>query len=514
MNKIFAYYPISRIPRFSAMIVVLLLAALACNIPWGNATSPESSSQDVDPNYGPSVTIQEPSPGMRVAIGESFDFFANAVDEAGVTRLDLWIDGVSILSQPAPDANGLANLSLLYPLVATQSGTYSLIARAYNSKGESSDSAVHYVTVVEANASAQSYAQYTVLDGETLESIAQRLGISVDDILRANPHLAGVGQVKPGQVLLIPLGVQQPVQAAVPAPGGGNPPGGQPAVAPNIVPVQNPAQPPAPPVLPPPPLPPATLNAPSVVSASSKGCQILLNWTDNASDETSYLILRIDPGKANTKFVAEVKPDTTQYLDNLSKSGKYGYVIEYRKRVSQAIDDDVLASSAPVWTEIPSSANCQNGSGPKQVVFEPVSFHSIDPNHTYGFVNMMIGGYSAIRVPRNQQATYKLGDWKSPGLGWTIPMPELSNMKAGDTLKVEVNGNGVADGRPPISLGQVVVAHSYDSLIAADSKGKVWEAKNANMSFMYRIWVEDWQWGGGSASVELPVPYDLKLANN
>ncbi|MCJ7434092.1 MAG: LysM peptidoglycan-binding domain-containing protein, partial [Anaerolineales bacterium] len=77
------------------------------------------------------------------------------------------------------------------------------------------------MTVVEPTASTQEYAQYIVQEGDTLENIAARLGVSVDDILQANPHIAG-GQVVPGQVILIPM-PKQPAVAAVPGPNGPQP---------------------------------------------------------------------------------------------------------------------------------------------------------------------------------------------------------------------------------------------------------------------------------------------------
>ncbi|MCJ7434089.1 MAG: LysM peptidoglycan-binding domain-containing protein, partial [Anaerolineales bacterium] len=198
-----------------------------------------------EPAPGPAVTIQEPVPGAQVTKGDSFVFFATANDEVGVVRLDLWVDSTLVLSQSSPDASGLSPLSLSYPLVAAENGTYALIARAYNSQGEFGESVVHYVTVVEPAASAptQEYAQYIVQEGDTLENIAARLGVSVEDILAANPGLSVGQQLQPGQVLIIPM-PKAPAQVAVPGPNGV-----QPVAVPGPIqkqPAPNPPNPPPP----------------------------------------------------------------------------------------------------------------------------------------------------------------------------------------------------------------------------------------------------------------------------
>ena len=45
---------------------------------------------------------------------------------------------------------------------------------------------------------------YSVCEGDTLESIAATLTVSVSDILRYNPHVKGAADVKKGVDLQIP----------------------------------------------------------------------------------------------------------------------------------------------------------------------------------------------------------------------------------------------------------------------------------------------------------------------
>ena len=587
MNKTSASRPTSKRLRFSGAFILLLIAALACSLPIGVDTSQPASAPESA--TGPSVTIQTPLPGARVTVGESFDILATATDPSGVARLDLFIDGTLILSQPAPDANGLATLSLMYPLVATNSGSYALIVRAYNSKGEASDSAIHYVTVSDtpsASSAAPDYAQYLVQAGDTLENIAQRLGISVDDLQKANPAIQN-GQVAVGQVIRIPLNAKPVVQAAVPAPGGGaqpvgqpvnrpgggqpgggagnqppaNPPGNQPPASPptatpsaNQPPANPPGNPggippggpiinvpgilpiflPGPvqiPVLPPGAFPdpilfpagnvinnlPNMSFAPNNAQALSGDCQVTLTWNDNASSETMYRVWRVEPGAPSPNIIARLDPDTVQFKDTLKRAGTYMYEIEYYYRELAAdqktIKLEVRERSAPIWVEVPVSANCPDGSA-KRVMFEPVFFAPSDLSMKVGFLNVTIGNFSAIRIPRGQQTTIPVGmQWDAADDRWVIPMTNLEIMKAGDSLRVEVQGNAQikSDSDIIFLLGQVAASHTYESLVAANAKDQIWELQNGSMTVRYKIWLEDWQWGGKMASNELPVPYALAL---
>jgi LCP family protein required for cell wall assembly len=53
--------------------------------------------------------------------------------------------------------------------------------------------------------SSQSSKQYTVKTGDALSSIADRFGVEVSDLLKANPKISDVGRIQAGDVLTIPL---------------------------------------------------------------------------------------------------------------------------------------------------------------------------------------------------------------------------------------------------------------------------------------------------------------------
>ena len=60
--------------------------------------------------------------------------------------------------------------------------------------------------------------RYVVRPGDTLGSIAARFGVTVDDILRANPQIRDVNLIYPGMVLFIPGAAVGPPPRPTPPP--------------------------------------------------------------------------------------------------------------------------------------------------------------------------------------------------------------------------------------------------------------------------------------------------------
>jgi spore germination protein len=61
-------------------------------------------------------------------------------------------------------------------------------------------------------ASASNYVQHIVDRGETLSTIARHYGVSVHDLLAANPSIINPNRIWAGMVLLIPVGGHRPPQ--------------------------------------------------------------------------------------------------------------------------------------------------------------------------------------------------------------------------------------------------------------------------------------------------------------
>jgi LysM repeat protein len=505
---------------------------------YGNMPRRQTSVAEypvAEPLTGPDVTIQEPASGSRFAKGTSFPFLASAQDEQGVIRLDLWIDSTLVISQPSPDASGLSPLILNYPLAAVETGTHALIARAYNSQGEFSESLAHYVTVYEPTASMQEYAQYTVQEGDTLESIAAKLGVSVDDILQANPHISS-GQVQAGQVVLIPMASKPPAQAALPPQAGGQQQGnqqqgnqqqgnqqqgnqqqgGQLGIARQFLPGQGPFGQLDPNQLPAPKSTEVTPPGGLSVVADKDKCTVTLSWKDSAN-ETAYRIDRYTFGKPNPTTVAgNLAANTTSYQDKVPGPGKHGY------RVSAVQDLGGKKSppvpSAIVWVEVLSSPDCPPLPEFKRIFFQPITFTPKLASLTYGHLRVSIGGSSsdhglpAIRIPRSYQDYIPTGDWSAvPGISAPAPGSVYTNPNA----DIEVEAHGDATPNPltiaPIPLGEFKITHTVPELTDPDSSVNLWTGPGRNFTLLYRIWIEDWLWDGKASSTLLPPPYDLQM---
>ncbi|MFZ5820049.1 MAG: LysM peptidoglycan-binding domain-containing protein [Chloroflexota bacterium] len=533
-------------PRLFRIVLLTFLLACACNLPFFAGSDAQTA---VPP--GPIVNIQQPSPGAQVEKGDSFLISAIAMDEAGVIRIDLWVDGQMILSQASPDANGVTPFSLNYPLVAAEEGSYTLVARAYNSQGLMGESAAHAVNVTaaaaESAAAAQELGQYVVQQGDTLESIAGRAGVSVEEIIKLNPSISN-GQVAPGQVILIPLPKAPPVAAAPPqaAAGGqpgqsgqsgsqaGNqnkPPGLQPAALPGALPgvqmggqawggqiapagggfpgmVVNPAI-------------GAIVNpnnrlpAPDAVQVSVTGdCQVKVSWKDNAANETEYRVRRIPPGGGAETIAAVLKPNTQEYVDSVPEPGKYQYSVWVGVAQGNKVSDH--NASQFVVIDVPSSPVCQPLPKWMRVFFQPVEFKPHNAAFSEGFINAGIGvkkGLPYMRLPQGQGESAPVAQFGSPAYQLEFWLPAA--MGPGDALDFTLVGSARQPNNPPLPQGQFTALHKYEELTGPNRK-QVYQSPQQGQAFdfSYKLYLEPWQWGAPQAqpSSLLPKPTNLKLA--
>ena len=180
---------------------MLIFGVIACNFPgsWGK---PSTEADLIIP--GPVVAFQEPAAGMQVDLDQPFAIFVTASDTLGVVCLDLWVDGVLVLSQPAPETDGVNPLVLSYGMIGSEPGTYALVARAYNSLGAMGESLAVHVTVSSEHAAAPAAPEqvlYIVQPGDSLADVADVTGNSYTAIKAANP---GVNDfLNPGQVIVV-----------------------------------------------------------------------------------------------------------------------------------------------------------------------------------------------------------------------------------------------------------------------------------------------------------------------
>jgi len=130
-----------RTRRFTIGLVALVygLATLAC--------SSQSCSPAPAPSSKPVVTITAPVAGAQVKVGETITVQATAMDAAGVSRVELWVDNALVETQNLPSPQPTAAVTLKW--VAAPAGAHALMVRATNAAGTTSDPAVISVLVTE-----------------------------------------------------------------------------------------------------------------------------------------------------------------------------------------------------------------------------------------------------------------------------------------------------------------------------------------------------------------------------
>lgn len=158
----------------------------------------------------PLVLIHNPLNQDIVEVGQGTLIHATARNKAGITRMELWADG-ALVDTKTPPAGGSANpLVLSTNWQPATSGKHLLVVRAYASSDVSGQATVQVEAV-------ESTVAHTVVEGETLDEIAETYGVSAEEVAGSNPDLPAGGEPAPGDVLDIPAGGDDEADPAEPA---------------------------------------------------------------------------------------------------------------------------------------------------------------------------------------------------------------------------------------------------------------------------------------------------------
>ncbi len=98
----------------------------------------------------PSVVIASPPSGSSFREGEAVAVQSTATDAAGVTRVELSVDGTAVRIDPSPMPPGQPSFTLIQTWQA-KAGTHTLSVRAYNAAGVASDPVSISITVAPAS---------------------------------------------------------------------------------------------------------------------------------------------------------------------------------------------------------------------------------------------------------------------------------------------------------------------------------------------------------------------------
>jgi LysM repeat protein len=380
----------------------LLLGGTAGGLAWIYTNTQARLGQLRERFAPPVVLVDEPETGDSLPTG-ALVVAASIHDFNPMNRAELWLDGARI-DQKTP-GNEQANGAWYIRFVAnipTQSspGAHNLVVRAIDRSGVVGESLPIYVTVQPA--SKEEVWAVPVQAGDTLESIAGRLGVRVEEIRQANP---GVPDVPPaGTTLDVPHPIQPPGPAE-PA-GGQNPPAPgeeQPLalvvppvemlkkiVAPqggiNIFQIQDNAVP----------------DPPSDLKASLDNCEVTLVWNDNSLNEQGYYAYYHAYGVGDTlvggfsssnskgpawvRFPAQVTGKQTFWVEAFNEIGKSR---------SNEVDLDVPKECpGKLW----------------YLQLEAVSFTTTAVSQYYCYVSLQ--GMPAFRVPAKEDTFIQVSDGK------------------------------------------------------------------------------------------------------
>lgn len=262
------------------------------------------------------IVINKPLNDTNWDLGSSIKVYASVVSALPVISLQLWVDGA--LVQPSQPTRGNFG-AWVWPL--TIPGLHALVVRATDTHGNVANSNVVRVNGL-TTALPGLQVLYLAQTGDTLQTIADKYGVPVDQVKGANPKINADATIPPGNPVKVPVEFPQPAPGIPASQTAAATPGPSQAASPNP---PNKlvfwgsqflySQPPA---------------APDLALAVN-GCSIQLLITSHASEALGFNIYRLDPNAPVFKKIASIGPEPNtaspiQYTDN-ALYGNFSYYV-------------------------------------------------------------------------------------------------------------------------------------------------------------------------------------------
>jgi len=168
----------------------------------------------------PVAFLVRPSNGMLVPLHSTLPAVGEGLSQAGVTGLELWVNGqlwgTAVFDPAGPRARHI------WRWTPSGEGEHLLFVRAIDTAGAQFDSPVVRV-LASAQADVRFPAVHRVAEGETIANLAEAYGAEPAAILDANPGLEPGGALTPGLEITLPIPVpnappEAPEGDAAPAP--------------------------------------------------------------------------------------------------------------------------------------------------------------------------------------------------------------------------------------------------------------------------------------------------------
>lgn len=130
--------------RISGWLVLAVMAGLLLA-----GCAGDKEPQATPGGQPPAVTIVAPATGITVQAGQAIDVQSQAMDDKGVTRVELWADGALVRSDASAQAEGQTPITASQPWQSSVPGSHALTVKAYDAEGRMSQSTVVMVNVAD-----------------------------------------------------------------------------------------------------------------------------------------------------------------------------------------------------------------------------------------------------------------------------------------------------------------------------------------------------------------------------
>jgi LysM repeat protein len=192
---------------FVLFVACLVLAAVGV---LGLATIRRNAGEVSDPV----VDIYSPRLDDLLLTGQPLMLQAVARDPDGVTLIEFWLDGNLTRQEVSPWEKGITPLPLAHATQIDQAGQHILIVRAFDTRGNWGQSSM-ILSVAQGKTEAASE-KYVVQEEDTLEGMAEALGIRAEDIAAANPEMGDELPPAGEEIVLPPPAPEEADDAAPP----------------------------------------------------------------------------------------------------------------------------------------------------------------------------------------------------------------------------------------------------------------------------------------------------------
>ena len=153
-------------------------------------------------NLRPLVLIHNPLNRDFITVGNPVVIHATARSQAGIARMEVWVDNILVASREAESGIKANSLVLLLDWVPAGVGGHNIVVRAFSTTGVNEQSSVS-ITAVENVA----VLTHRVQEGETLETVASEFGTTPDELVNLNPGVDPSG-IAPGDNLIVSEGTE------------------------------------------------------------------------------------------------------------------------------------------------------------------------------------------------------------------------------------------------------------------------------------------------------------------